>query len=144
MRLHFSNFLFKFEFCSWIFRTVKSGLQPQQDVSFFTRTKSDVIWTGGLSVVHGNHSMAVFILSYRIHPYRWAAIVLWSNYLIQAVEPWDSYAKGLVRHRVETSEGLFARLDVHHAASHDFWKHTFPLYSPLLSILSSYLVKVHN
>ena len=43
-----------------------------------------------------------------------------SNYLILAVEPYDSYAEGLVRRGVEASVGLTARLYVHHAASHGF------------------------
>ena len=42
---------------------------------------------GGLSVGYGNLSVAVFILIYRSHPYRLAAIVTWSNHLILAVEP---------------------------------------------------------
>ena len=30
---------------------------------FFTRAKSDAVWTNGLSVGHGNLSMAVFLFS---------------------------------------------------------------------------------
>ena len=37
---------------------------------FFTRVKSDAVWTCGLSVGHDYLSMVVFILIYRIHPYR--------------------------------------------------------------------------
>ena len=46
----------------------------------------------GFSVGPGNLSMAVFILIYRSHSYRWAAIVPRSNYLILAVELLESYA----------------------------------------------------
>ena len=42
---------------------------------------------GGLSVGHGNLSMAVFILIYRSHAYTWAAVVPQSNYFILIVEP---------------------------------------------------------
>ena len=34
------------------------------------RAKSDAIWTSGLSVSHGNLSIAIFIHTYRSHPYR--------------------------------------------------------------------------
>ena len=77
---------------------------------FFTRAKD---------VAVDNHLMAkVFILTFRNHPYRWAAVVPRSNYLILHVEPLDSYAQDLVRHGVEPSQGLSAHLYVYHAASH--------------------------
>ena len=77
-----------------------------------------VIWVKG----HSNLSMAVFILIYRSHPYRWAVVVPWSNYLILTVGPQESYAQDLVCHCVELSEGLSACFYVHHAASHGFQK----------------------
>ena len=40
-----------------------------------------------IDVGHGNLSMAVFILIYRSHPYRWVAVVSRSNYLILGVKP---------------------------------------------------------
>ena len=43
--------------------------------SFFTHTKSDAVYVCGLSVGHRYHSMAVFILIYRSHSHRWAAVV---------------------------------------------------------------------
>ena len=33
--LHLSSFLFEFELCSWFFRTLRPGLQPQQDAPLF-------------------------------------------------------------------------------------------------------------
>ena len=45
----------------------------------------DAVWTGGLGVGHGNLSMAVFILTYKSYPYRWATVVPQSIYLILAV-----------------------------------------------------------
>ena len=47
---------------------------------FFTRAKSDAVYVYGLSVGHGYLSMAVFILIYRSHSYRWAAVVPRSNW----------------------------------------------------------------
>ena len=51
---------------------------------FFTRTKSDAVYVCGLSVGHGYLLMAVFILIYRSHSNRWAAVVPRSN--------WQSWA----------------------------------------------------
>ena len=76
------------------------------------------IYGGG----HGNPSMAVFILIFRSHPNRWAAVVSRLNYSILAVEPMGTYVQDLVRHCVESSEGLSACLYVHHAAFHGFRK----------------------
>ena len=132
-----------------IFQILKPGLQPQQDAPLFTWTKYDAIWTGGLTVGHGNLSMADFIPICRSHPFRWAAVVPWLNHLILASKPLDSYAQYRVRHCVEPSEGLSARPYVRHAASHGFRKNVFLLfYYPssffLLHSLGINLVKVHN
>ena len=43
---------------------------------FFTRVKSDAVYVCDLSVSHVYLSIAVFILNYRSHSYRWAAVVL--------------------------------------------------------------------
>ena len=51
---------------------------------FFTRAKSDAVCECGLSMSHGYLSIAVFILIYRSHSYRWAAVVPRSN--------WQSWA----------------------------------------------------
>ena len=51
---------------------------------FFTRAKSDAVCECGLSMSHGYLSMAVFILIFRSHSYRWAAVVPRSN--------WQSWA----------------------------------------------------
>ena len=59
---------------------------------------SDVVYVCGLSVGHGYLSMAVFILIYRSHSYRWAAIVPWSN--------WRSRALNCVSHRSRTRLGI--------------------------------------
>ena len=86
-----------------------------------------MVCTGGLSVGHGNLLMDIFILIYRRHPYRWAAVVPRSSYLILAVEPWDSYAQSLVTHGIKSFEGLSASLYVHHAASNGFRENCFRL-----------------
>ena len=70
------------------------------------------------SVGNGYLSMAVFILIYRSHSYRWAAVVSPIELTILSVEPRDSYVQDQVRHCVWPSEGLFAYLYVHYAASH--------------------------
>ena len=103
-----------------IFRTLEPGLQPQLDAPLFTRMKSTADWKCGLSVGHGYLSIAVFIIIYRSHPYRWAAVVPRSNQSILAIKPLGSYAYDRVRHCVELSEGLSACLYVHYAASHGF------------------------
>ena len=136
--LKFLRWMSLFVLCVWIlvifilvwalkliFLTLGPGFQPRQHTPLFTRANSDAFWTGGLYVGHDNLSMAVFILIYRSHPYR-RAVVPRFNYLILAIEPNDSYAQGLVRHGVEPSEGLSARLYVHHAASRGF-RHFFLL-----------------
>ena len=123
VRLHFSNFCFSLSSIADFLNTGTRAPTSAERAPFFTLAKSDVVWTGGLSMGHGNLSMAVFILIYRSHYYRWAAVVPRSNYLILTVEPLDSYAQGLVRHSVEPSEGFSARLYVHHAASHGFQKY---------------------
>ena len=100
VRLYFSNFCFSLLL---IFRTLGPGLQAQQDAPFFTRVKSDEVWTSSSRVNHGNLSMAVFILIYRSHPDRWAAVVHRPNCLILAVVSWDSFVQNLVRHGVNLS-----------------------------------------
>ena len=65
--LHFSSFC--------CFRTLRPGLQPQQNAPLFYRTKSDAVYVCGLNVGHGYLSMAVFILIHKSHSYRWAAVV---------------------------------------------------------------------
>ena len=119
VRLHFSNFCFRSEADfsnteAWA--PTSAGRTP----FFFTRVKSDAVWTGGLRVGHGNLSSAVFILFCRSHPYRWAAVVSRSNYSILVVEPSGSNAQDLVKRCVEPSEGLPACFYVHHAVSHGF------------------------
>ena len=52
---------------------------------FFTCVKSDAVYVCGLSVGHGYLSMAVFILIYKIHCYRWAAVVPRSNWWFWAL-----------------------------------------------------------
>ena len=61
-------------------------------------------------------------LIYRSHCYRWAAVVPRSNWRLQSVEPHVSHVQDQVRHCVWSSEGLFAYLYVHHAASHVYVK----------------------
>ena len=69
--LHFSSLSFVADFSNTEARAPTSaGRAP-----FFTRAKSDVVCECGLSMSHGYLSMAVFILIYRSHSYRWAAVV---------------------------------------------------------------------
>ena len=65
---------------------------------FFTRAKSDAVYVCGLSVGHGYLSMAVFILIYRSHSYRWAAVVPRSN--------WQSWALSRKTHTSRTRWGI--------------------------------------
>ena len=68
--LHCSNFCFSL---SSVANFSKTAARPPTSAGrspFFNRAKSDSIWTGDLSVDHGNLSMAVFILIYRSHPCR--------------------------------------------------------------------------
>ena len=65
---------------------------------FFTHTKSNAVYVCGLSVGHGYLSMAVFILIYRSHSYRWAAVVPQSN--------WKSWALSHKTHTSRTKLGI--------------------------------------
>ena len=65
---------------------------------FFTRAKSDAVYVCGLNVGHGYLSMAVFILIYRSHSYRWAAVVPRSN--------WRSWALSRKTHTSKTRLGI--------------------------------------
>ena len=60
--------------------------------------KSDVVYVCGLSVGHGYLSMPVFILMYRSHSYRWAAVVPRSN--------WQSWALSCKTHTSRTRLGI--------------------------------------
>ena len=74
--LHFSSFC-----ClSWFFEHWGQGSNLSRTHPFFTRAKSDAVYVCGLSVGHGYLSMAVFILIYRSHSYRWAAVAPRSNW----------------------------------------------------------------
>ena len=78
--------------------------------SFFSSTKSDAVYVCGLSVGHGYLSMAIFILIYRSHSYRWAAVVPRSN--------WRSLALSHKTHTSKTRLGIaFGR--------QRFYLHTF-------------------
>ena len=70
--LHFSSFCCLSSVAD--FSNTEARARP-----FFTRAKSDAVYVCGLSVGHGYLSMAVFILIYRSHSYRWAAVVPRSN-----------------------------------------------------------------
>ena len=74
VHLYFSNFCFSLssvaDFLNTEARAPTSAGHPfyfYYFYFFFTRMKSKVVWTGGLSVGHGNLSMAAFILIYRNH-----------------------------------------------------------------------------
>ena len=77
--LHLSSFCL-----SWFFEHWGQGSNLSRTRPFFTRAKSDAVYVSGLSTSHGYLSMAVFILIYRSHSYRWAAVVPRSN--------WQSWA----------------------------------------------------
>ena len=57
VRYHFSNFCFSFNSVA-DFSNTEARRQP-----FFTCPKIDAVWTGGLSVGHGNLSVALFLFS---------------------------------------------------------------------------------
>ena len=101
--LHFS-ILFLFEhlfFEHWCQGSNLSRTRP-----CFTRAMSDAVYVCGLSVGHGYLSMAVFILIYRSHSYRWAAVVSRSN--------WRSWALNRKTHTSRTKLGnAFGRQWVH-------------------------------
>ena len=70
---------YHFELCSWFFEHWGQGSNLSRTRPLFTRVKSNAVYICGLSVGHGYLSMAVFILIYRSHSYRWAAVVPRSN-----------------------------------------------------------------
>ena len=107
--LHFSNFCFNLSYVDGFWDNWGRALNPAGCVPFFTRTKSNAVWTGGLSVGYGNLLMAVFFFIFinRSHRKRWVAIVLRSSYLILAVVLWDSSAQHLVSLAVDASLGSF-------------------------------------
>ena len=77
---------------------------------FFTCAKSDAVYVCGLSVGHGYFSMAVFILIYRSHFYRWAAVVPRSN--------WQFWASRRMSYKSRTRLGIaFGRQRIY---SHTF------------------------
>ena len=46
------------------FSKIRAGVSTSAGrAPFFTRVKSDAVWTGGLSMSHGNYSMVVFLFS---------------------------------------------------------------------------------
>ena len=71
--LHFSSF------CLSLSSVADFSNTEARAPTLFTRAKSDAVYVCGLSVGHGYFSMAVFILIYRSHSYRWAAVVPRSN-----------------------------------------------------------------
>ena len=60
IHLYLSYFLF--ELSSLYFEHWGQGSKFNHTRPFFTRAKSDAVWTGGLSMGHVNHSLAAFIL----------------------------------------------------------------------------------
>ena len=72
--LHFSNFCCLSSVAD--FSNTEARTRP-----FFTRAKSDAVYTCSLIVGHGYLSMAVFILIHRSQTYRWAAVVPRLDYL---------------------------------------------------------------
>ena len=143
VRLHFSNFCFSLSSVACFSNTGSRAPISAGHAPFITRAKSDVVWTGGLSVGHRNLSMAVFILVYRSHPYRWAAVFLdrtiWSwpwNRGIHTPRVW----LGMALNRQPLAFTSTMQLPM------AFEKHFFLFFYfvPFLPILSFNLVKVHS
>ena len=61
--LHFSNFCFSLSSVTDFSNTEARVPTLAGHVPFFTRAKSDAVRTRGLSMSHGNLSMAVFLFS---------------------------------------------------------------------------------
>ena len=82
--LHFSSFCLCLSSVADFSNTEARAPTSAGRAPFFTRAKSDAVYGSGLSTSHGYLSMAVFVLIYRSHSYRWAAVVPRSN--------WQSWA----------------------------------------------------
>ena len=98
--LHFSIFFFFFwfELCCWVFEHWSQGSNLRKTRLFFNCAKSDAVCVCGLSVGHGYLSMAIFILIWRNHYYRWVAVVPRSN--------WRSWALSRKTHTSRTRSGI--------------------------------------
>ena len=118
--LHFSSFCCLSSVADFS-NTETRAPTPAGRTPFFTRAKSDAVCVCGLSVGHSYLSMAVFILIYRSHSYRWAAVVPRSNWQSWALSR-KTHIQDQVRYWVWLSMGLFKYLHVHHAASHVYVK----------------------
>ena len=95
--LHFSSFCCLSSVADFS-NTEASAPTSAGRAPFFTCNKSDAVYVCDLSVGHGYLSMAVFILIYRSHSYRWAAVVLRSN--------WQSWALSRKTHTFRTRLGI--------------------------------------
>ena len=82
--LHFSSFCWLSSVADFS-NTEARVLSSTGRAPFFTRAKSDAVYVYGLIVGHSYLSMAVFILIYRSHSYRWAAVVPRSNWRFWAL-----------------------------------------------------------
>ena len=82
--LHFSSFCLSLSSVADFSNTEARAPTSAGRAPFFTRAKSNAVYVCGLSVGHGYLAMAMFILIYRSHSYRWAAVVPRSN--------WQSWA----------------------------------------------------
>ena len=87
-----------FELCSWFFEHWGQDSKLSRTRPFLP----DAVYASGLSVSHGYLSMAVFILIYRSHCYRWAAVVPRSN--------WQSWALSRKTHTFRKCEALHIRI----------------------------------
>ena len=86
-----------FELCSWFFEHRGQGSNLSRTRPFFTRAKSDAVYGSGLSTSHGYLSMAVFVLIYRSHSYRWASSSP-IELAILSVKPQDSHIQHAASH----------------------------------------------
>ena len=68
--LHISNFCFCLSPMADFSKTRARAPTLAGSALFFTRAKSDAVWTCDLRMVHGNISLAVFNLINRCHPKR--------------------------------------------------------------------------
>ena len=119
--LHFSSFLL-FELCSWFFKHWGQGsnlsrMCPPFLLAWRVMWFMYVVWVW-VMVIFQWLFLFSSIEATLIDDSSSSPIEL----MILSIEPQDSYVQDQVRHCVWPSEGLFAYLYVHHAASHVYVK----------------------
>ena len=118
--LHFSSFCFLSSVAD-LSNTERPGLQPQQDAAlFYLREERSGLYMW-LECGSWLSFDSCFILFYRSHSYRGAAVVPRSKWRSWALSC-KTHVQDKIRLCVWLSKGLFAYLYVHHAASHGYVK----------------------